>query len=59
MINKTKIKNLAKKRNKKISKEALNEIGKILEEKAEELIIKAERKSDISGRKIIFKEDLN
>ena len=58
VINKNKVAELVRKNGKKPSKEALNLIDKILSKKAEEIIERAKRKADFSGRKIIFVEDL-
>ncbi len=53
-----KIKELARKNRKKISKEAIKEINKILIEKASDIVRKASRNSDFFGRKTIKKEDI-
>ena len=59
MIQKNKIKILAKNRGKKISAEAILEIDKILEKESDRLLEKAERKASFAGRKIILKKDLD
>lgn len=58
MIHKNKIKGLAKNMGKKLSKEAIIEINKILEGESKRILEKAERKASFAGRKIILKKDL-
>jgi len=59
MIILRKIKKIIKENNnKKINRAALNEVNKLLEEKLKEIIKKAEKNADFSGRKIIKKEDI-
>jgi histone H3/H4 len=58
VINKNKIAELIRKNGKKPSKEALSLIDKILSKNAQEIIERAKRKADFSGRKIILAEDL-
>lgn len=58
MISSKKIKELAGKRNKKIGKEAVNELKKYLFKIAIGKIISAGKNSDLNGRKIINIEDI-
>ncbi len=58
MINKTFIKKIAEKRDKKIGISAIKKIEKILQEKVEKLLIKASKQADFLGRKIIKSEDI-
>lgn len=58
MIQKNKIKQLANNKGKKLSKEAILEIDRIIEEESKRLIEKAQRKASFAGRKIILKKDL-
>ena len=54
-----KIREIAKKDDKKLSKKAIKKINSMLEEKAEDIIRKAARKADFSGRKTIKQEDIS
>jgi len=58
MISSKKIKELAKKGDKKISKEAVNELKKYLLKAACSRIISASKNADLNGRKIIKLEDI-
>jgi len=58
MIQKNKIKKMANSNGKKLSKEAIIEINRILEEESKKLIEKAQRKASFAGRKVILKKDL-
>lgn len=58
MIQKNKIKKLANTKGKKLSREAILEINKIIKRETENILEKAERKASFAGRKIILKKDL-
>lgn len=58
MINSKSIKQTAKRKGKRISREAVKKIQSILMEKTEEIIKKSARNSDFAGRKTIKLEDI-
>lgn len=59
MISHQKIKDIVKKENgKRISKKAIDKLNRILEQKIKEIINKAVRNADFSGRKTIKEEDI-
>ena len=58
MISIAKIRDIATKEKKKISRKAINKINQIIEENLRKIIRKASRNADFSGRKIIKEEDI-
>jgi len=59
MISSQKLKKIIKKENnKRISKKAIDKLNRILEQKIKEIIKKAIRNADFSGRKTIKEEDI-
>lgn len=59
MISHQKIKDIVKKEDgKRISKKAIDKLNRILEQKIREIINKAVRNADFSGRKTIKEEDV-
>ena len=58
MLSLKKIKDIADKENKKISKKAIDKISLILEKNAREIIKKSARNADFEGRKIIKEKDV-
>ena len=58
MVSLQKIKELINKQGKRTSKKAMIKIDNILEEKAEEIIIKAKKNADFLGRRTIKEEDI-
>lgn len=58
MVSLQKIKELINKQGKRASKKAMIKIDNILEEKAEEIIIKAKKNADFLGRRTIKEEDI-
>lgn len=59
MISYQKIKDIVKKEDgKRISKKAIDKLNRILEQKIKEIINKAVRNADFSGRKTIKEEDI-
>ncbi len=58
MISQKKIREIARKENRKISKKAINKVQTILEKRAIELITKAKRNADFSGRNVIKDSDI-
>lgn len=54
----SKIKEIARKEGKRISKSAIKKINKILEDKVREIIKKAVRNADFAGRKTIKEKDI-
>ncbi len=59
MISTQKIKNITKKEKMRISKKAIEKLFNILEEKSKEIIRKATRKAEFSGRVIIKETDID
>lgn len=59
MISHQKLKDIIKKEDgKRISKKAIDKLNRILEQKIKEIIKKAIRNADFSGRKTIKEEDI-
>jgi histone H3/H4 len=58
MIHKSKISELIRKNGKKPSREVLEKIEGIVSRKVEDIILRAKRKADFAGRKIILSEDV-
>ena len=58
MISVKKIKELARKENKKIGKKAIEKLNKYLKQKTKEILKNSARNADFSGRKIIKQEDV-
>ncbi len=59
MISHQKLKDIIKKEDgKRISKKAIDKLNRILEQKIKEIINKAIRNADFSGRKTIKEEDI-
>jgi histone H3/H4 len=58
MISLIKVKNIAGKKGKKLSKKAFKKIECLLENKSEEILNRAVRSANLAGRMVIREEDI-